>query len=180
MHRTKCTGILKNIIYPYFQNNLKEDIGTSVYSLLLDESTDISVKKQLGVCIIYYSEFKKSIVSTFLNVIELDSGTAVSMVEGIKQSLLAYELNIQNVRGIGCDNASVMVGQHSGVCVLLKNEVKHLILLRCMRHSIQLAVSNNLPDHLEYLLVETYNWFAPSTSRQLSYFILFYFIYFNA
>lgn len=151
LHRTKCTAILKNIIYPYFKSNLKEDIGSSVYSLLLDESTDISVNKQLGVCIIYYSELKKSIVSTFLNLIELESGTAVSVIKGIKQTLSIYELDILNMRGIGCDNASVMVGQHSGVFALLQKEVQHLVLVRCICHSIQLAVSaavsNSLPDY---------------------------------
>lgn len=120
LHRTKCTGILKNMIYPYFKSNLKENIGSSVYSLLLDESTDISVNKQLGASIIYYSEFKKSIISTFLNLIELESGTAVSVIKGIKRILLLYELDILNMRGIGCDNASVMVGQHSGVFALLQ------------------------------------------------------------
>lgn len=34
LYRTKCTGILRNIIFPYFKTNLKEDIGSSVYSLL--------------------------------------------------------------------------------------------------------------------------------------------------
>ncbi|CAI6365618.1 unnamed protein product [Macrosiphum euphorbiae] len=177
LHRTKCTGILRNIIFPYFKINLKEDIGSSVYSLLLDESTDISVIKQLGVCIIYYSQSKKSIVTTFLSLIELESGTAVSVVKGVKECILMYDLNILNMQGIGCDNASVMVGQHSGVFTLLKKEVQHLVLVRCICHSVQLAVSaavsNYLPDYLEFLLAETYNWFAHSTSRQLSYKTLF-------
>lgn len=29
--------------------------------------------------------------------------------------------------------------------------------------------TNSLPDYLEFLLAETYNWFTHSTSRQLSY-----------
>uniref|UniRef100_A0A2S2P0Z6 HAT C-terminal dimerisation domain-containing protein n=1 Tax=Schizaphis graminum TaxID=13262 RepID=A0A2S2P0Z6_SCHGA len=66
-----------------------------------------------------------------------------------------------------------MVGQHNGVYAFLSKEVKHLILVRCVCHSIQLAVSTAaaevLPDHLEYLLSETYNWFCKSSLRQLSY-----------
>lgn len=77
------------------------------------------------------------------------------------------------MQGIGCDNASVMVGQHSGVFALLKKEIQHLVLVRCICHSVQLAVSAavtySLPDYLEFLLAETFNWFAHSTSRQLSY-----------
>lgn len=47
-----------------------------------------------------------------------------------------YNLNILNMRVIGCDNASVMVSQHSGVFTLLQEEVRHLVLVRCMCHSI--------------------------------------------
>lgn len=77
------------------------------------------------------------------------------------------------MRGIGCDNASVMTGKDNGVYALLKKEVNHLVLVICVNHSIQLAVTvaatKVLPDHLEFLLTETYNWFSHSTNRQLSY-----------
>ncbi|KAF0760446.1 Uncharacterized protein FWK35_00017198 [Aphis craccivora] len=137
LHRTKCTGILKNIIFPYFKSNLNEDIGSSVYSLLLDESTDISVVKQLGYAL--------------SSTLKLESGSAVSVVKALTESLLMYDLNILNMQGITCDNASVMVGQHS----------------------VSAAVSNSLPDYLEFLLAETYNWFAHLISRQLSYKLIY-------
>jgi len=50
LHRTKCTAIIKNVLSPYFQNNLKDDIGNGRFSILVDESTDISVIKYLGIC----------------------------------------------------------------------------------------------------------------------------------
>lgn len=55
MHRTKCSGIIKNAFYPHFQKDLLESVvsGFSKYSLLLDESNDISVTKLLGMAIIY-------------------------------------------------------------------------------------------------------------------------------
>jgi len=48
LHRSKCTSIITNILAPSFITLLKEDIGDAKYSLLLDESTDISVCKTLG------------------------------------------------------------------------------------------------------------------------------------
>jgi len=66
-----------------------------------------------------------------------------------------------------------MVGQHNGVYAKLSKEIKHIILIRCVCYSIQLAVSTTasevLPDYLECLLSETYNWFCKSSQRQLSY-----------
>lgn len=39
MHRTKCSGIIKNIIAPFFFEDLKTDVGDSKYSLIIDELT---------------------------------------------------------------------------------------------------------------------------------------------
>lgn len=75
--------------------------------------------------------------------------------------------------GIGTDNASVMTGVNEGVHAKLKREVPHLILVRCIRHSLQLAVSSAakqfLPRNLEYIISEPYNWFSRSASRQAKY-----------
>ena len=157
LHRTKCNGIVKNILHSHFKNLLKEDIADSSYSLLVDESTDISVSKQLGVCIIYFSKYSGNVVSTFLQVSELDAGNASSIVQDIKDILEGYGLDIQKMRGIGCDNASVMTGSENGVFAILKRTVPHLLLMRCVCHSVQLAVSaaakSALPKHLESLLL---------------------------
>lgn len=51
-------------------SNLKEDIS-SMYSLLIDESTDIAVLKYLGIAIKYFSKNQNKIVTTFLSLEEL-------------------------------------------------------------------------------------------------------------
>lgn len=42
-----------------------------------------------------------------------------------------------------------------------------------MQLAVSAAACTSLPDHLEFLLSETYNWFAHSTTRQLNYKILY-------
>ena len=51
MHRTKCTGLIKNLIGRCLVKELLEDVGDSFYSLIIDESTDISQEKLLTICI---------------------------------------------------------------------------------------------------------------------------------
>lgn len=57
-----------------------------------------------------------------------------------------------------------MLGVNNGVFRKLQDEIPHLILTRCVCHSIQLAVSHavadTLPRNLEFLVSETYNWFS--------------------
>lgn len=78
--------------------------------------------------------------------------------------------------GIGTDNASVMVGINNGVYKKLK-EVHSLVHIRCVCHLVHLAVSHagsvTMLRNLEFLVSETYNWFARSSSRQLAYNNLF-------
>ena len=44
----------------HFKELLKNDIGDSWYSVVGDESSDITVLKQLGFCILYYLKNKES------------------------------------------------------------------------------------------------------------------------
>lgn len=172
VHRTKCTGVLKNILCPHFQSVLREDIQEGPYSLLVDGATDIAVHKQLRVCIQYFSQTARKVITTFLMIVQLVEGTAAAVVAGIKRAIAHFGRDHQKLRGIGCDNASVNTGHEGGVHALLKREVPHLILVRCVCHSVQLAVSeatSTLPAHLELLINQTYAWFARSTLRQNKY-----------
>lgn len=173
LHRTKCTALIKNVIGPYFFESLIKDVGNTYYSLLIDESTDITVNKMLGIVIRYYSLENMRIVSTFLGLIEIEDGPAECIVRAMKNMLSDAKLNLQNMQSIGTDNASTMVGINSGVYARLKAKIPHLTLIRCVCHSLQLAVSKStektLPRNVEFLVEETYNWFAHSSIRQLNY-----------
>lgn len=172
IHRTKCSKIIVNVLAPYFMSNLKEDIG-DMYSLLIDESTDIAVHKFLGIAIIYLSKSQKKIITTFLSLEELVECNAMAIVTAIKTCLKKFDLDIKNMVGLGSDNASVMVGINNGVFKMLKEDNPNLILIRCVCHSLQLATSHacahTIPRHLDFLISETYNWFSKSTLRQHSY-----------
>lgn len=55
MHCSKCSGIIKNVLWQHFEKELVRVIENSKFSLLLDESNDISVNKLLGIAIVYYT-----------------------------------------------------------------------------------------------------------------------------
>lgn len=160
---------------PHFIEEIVSDLGDQEYSLLLDESTDISVSKILGISIRYFSRSLKTIISTFLGLVEIEDGTANSIVNGIKGLLLVLNIEIKKMIGIGTDNATVMTGTNNGVHALLKNETgnDNLVLVRCVCHSLQLALSHaseeTLPRNVEFLIRETYNWFSHSSNRRLYY-----------
>lgn len=172
--RTKCSKIISNVWEPVLRSQLKNNIGQNgLYSLIIDESNDISDMKMLGVVIIYYSKIKEEIVTTFLQLVELTTCDSDGIIAGIKEVLQIFELKIENMRGLGTDNASVMVGINNGVFKKLQQENPKIVLIPCICHSLQLAVSDaakhNLPRSVEYMISETYNWFSRSAIRQNEY-----------
>lgn len=172
IHRTKCSAVIKNVLRPHFVENMRQDIGDSMYSILIDESTDISVTKFLGITIIYYSDSSNAIISTFLKLAELAQCDAQSIVAAIKDTLKQFGLDLNKLQGVGTDNANVMVGINNGVYKILKSELPHLILVKCVCHSIQIATSSAcemLPRNIEFLVREIYNWFSHSSARQQLY-----------
>ncbi|XP_067625875.1 E3 SUMO-protein ligase KIAA1586-like [Eurosta solidaginis] len=170
--RTKCSALITNVLSPYFTKNLLEDIGSAQFSLIIDESTDSATNKQLGIVIRYYSASTKRFINTFLRLVELSNSTAEGIVDAILKTLQECNLDINKLIGLGTDNASTMVGINKGVIALLKNHNKNIILMPCICHSIQLAVSSAskyIPNDIEFLISESYNWFSKSASRQNSY-----------
>ncbi|CAH2088617.1 unnamed protein product [Euphydryas editha] len=63
LHRTKCTAVIQMVLAPHFKTELIKDIGDEPYSLLLDESTDISVKQNLGAVVKYFSRTQNEVIS---------------------------------------------------------------------------------------------------------------------
>ncbi|XP_067118590.1 zinc finger protein 862-like [Centruroides vittatus] len=171
--RTKCSAIISNVLAPHFKENLIVDIGDSNYSLLIDESNDISISKLLGIVIRYYSQNKKCITTSFLDLVPLKECNADAICEAIKFSLRNNALDLHKLIAIGTDNASVMIGINNGVYAKLKAEVPALILVRCLCHSLQLTISHatkeGLPRNIEFLIKETFNWFSHSAIRQSKY-----------
>lgn len=82
-------------------------------------------------------------------------------------------LDLKKLHGLGTDNASVMTGSVGGVAKILKEDCPNLKLIRCINHSLQLAISDatrqTLPPHFEFIMEQTYAWFARSSERQQAY-----------
>ncbi|XP_043201152.1 uncharacterized protein LOC122370000 [Amphibalanus amphitrite] len=172
LHRTKCSGIINNVIGPILHEELLNDIGQSYFSLILDESTDISTTQCLGIMVRYFSKKMKKVVTSMYRLIELQATSAEAILEALLRALDTDKLQVSRLVGIGVDGASAMVGRHHSVSSMLKEKVPHLVVVRCICHSLHLAASYAsavLPRHLDYMVRETYSWFSCSAKRQREY-----------
>ena len=162
MHRTKCTNIITNVLCPHFEKELIDNIDGNKICLLLDESNDISIIKLLGVSIMHFSHASNKVESTYLGHAQLTKCNAGNIVTALKKLVVTKNHNITNCIAMGTGNASVMVGINNGVCSKLKQENPSLMSMRCVCHSIQLAMSHAsaefMPKNMEYSIAETHNW----------------------
>lgn len=163
MGRTKCTAVINHVWGPHFKKFLKLDIGDSPFSLIVDEATDISNVKYVGVVIKYHSKNKCRVITTFLSLEVCDDSSSFGITEILKKVLNNFDLSTDNMSGLGTDNAAVMVGSKNSVYKKLQDlkSKGKLILVPCACHSLQLsvgqAVSEHFPPDLEYLSNETYS-----------------------
>ena len=96
---------------------------------------------------------------TFLKLVELQQCTADGTAMAIKSSLTDFNLDLDNVKGIGADKASAMMRINNGVYHILKREGLYLILIKCVCYSVKLitsaATAECLPRTLDFLVSET-------------------------
>ncbi len=106
-------------------------------SILIDESTDVSILKQLvmyGRCIV-----DGKLECHFLNIKDIPDGRASTIEKSVLDILQESGLDITNVSSFGSDGASVMTGRRTGVAARLKALNGNLISIHCVAHRLALA-----------------------------------------
>ena len=125
---------------------------------MVDETTYISVAKDLAIIIRCFSEKQRKANDCLLEIISLSSATGELIFNAIKKTLDWYCLDLKKCVGFGCDDDSVMVGQHLSVWSRIKevNVNPSCILMKCIRHSLALCVQHGfkkLSSNLGYLFL---------------------------
>jgi len=98
----------------------------------------------------------------------LENSTAQYITDKVIELLNSFEVPLQNMIGFAADNASVMMGNISGVQARLKEFVPHLFVIGCTCHSFHLCCSAacmQLLRAIEQFARNVYNFFSNSTRR---------------
>ena len=129
------------ILSQCIERNIQTELDRSEYiSLLCDETTDISITKQLIVYVRYALDGELRV--RYFKISDLKDGTAVTIE--------AELLSMSKIVGFGSDGASVMVGRRNGVATRLKSYNPSLISVHCVAHRLALAAAQ-AADTIPYL-----------------------------
>ena len=89
-----------------------------VFSILVDESCDISIKEQMSLILRYVNK-KRIIIEQFLGVVHVSSTIALLLKYAIECLLCEHNLSLSNLRGQGYDRANNMQGDINGLKTLI-------------------------------------------------------------
>ena len=144
---------------------------SAFYALMTDESTDIAVLKQL-VQLGRYVTASEGVKTSYLCIVDIPDGKAVSILDAIMYFLDGKLLNIAKLRGFGSDGAAVITGRLTGVSTRLKAHAQRLISIHCANHRLALAAAH-AADNIPYLKrfktnIHLLFWFYQNSSVRLA------------
>nr|XP_047144818.1 SCAN domain-containing protein 3-like [Hydra vulgaris] len=176
IHRTKCMGLIKNVISPSLRDDVVEDFKNKKYALIIDESTDISADKHLCILARFFSVLKNEIVTKFMGLILVHETTGENIFHLLDQETKKCGQSLTNCIGFATDGASNMTGCNNSVWTKIKEVSPNCVQLKCICHSLALCIEHavsKLPSNIAFLLSEIPHWFCNSSLRREDYIDLF-------
>ena len=107
---------------------------SGVFSIMLDESTDVSVSQNVVVYVRYLASVggKVTPVTRFLGIKQLSVANAKSIFSELVSLLGSFNFKLDKLVGVSTDGAFVMVGCKSGVVTRLRQVTSGLLATHCM------------------------------------------------
>lgn len=170
LKRTKATTIVTNVIGEYEKDNLVEYLKSAKFSVLVDETTDISTNKMICIIVRYYNSNVERIVSSFYELLEVHKISSASTAKNLFNMVIsAFEnqnIPLDNIIGFGSDGCNTMMGEYNSVASRFKEQCPGIIIMKCICHSFHLCASEackKLPRTCEDLARNIYNSFKVRT-----------------
>ncbi|KAI3715955.1 hypothetical protein L6452_22949 [Arctium lappa] len=134
--------IQKEILRVYatnVQEAIRDEIGTSKFCLIVDESQDESKKEQMAI-VVRFVDRNGYVKERFLDLVHVKDTTSLTLRNEISSSLSFHKLDVQDIRGQGYDGASNMRGEWNGLQTLFLKECPYAYYIHCFAHQLQLAL----------------------------------------
>ena len=105
----------------------------------------------------------------YLGMEEISHADALNLEAAVRRIMKDWNLEGNNMVGLGTDGASVMTCRHHSLQSLLSCTWPHVIHNSCTNHALDLeakgAVQAALPSSMECILKVSFKWFSNSASR---------------
>uniref|UniRef100_A0A2N9H6F6 TTF-type domain-containing protein n=1 Tax=Fagus sylvatica TaxID=28930 RepID=A0A2N9H6F6_FAGSY len=130
-------------------NAIIMELGDAFFSVLIDESRDISTKEQMAVALRYVDK-KGHVVERFLGIEHVTDTTALSLKAAVEDLFCRHGLSLSRLRGQGYDGASNMqvatatVERAFSVMKIVKNRLRSRISDQWMNDSLIVYIEKDI------------------------------------
>ncbi|PIN12152.1 hypothetical protein CDL12_15243 [Handroanthus impetiginosus] len=119
-----CPTVQKKIIRACAIETAKaiiKDLNDDYFNILVDESHDISYKKQMAL-VLRYVDRRGFVMERFIGILHIRDTSALSLKETIASLLAQHSLSISYIRGQCYDGSNNMQGKFNGLKALIQRE----------------------------------------------------------
>lgn len=143
--QNEIINLCGSVIRDYIVKSAKQAYA---YSILADETADISGKEQLSIGLRFYDLMLKEIREEFVGFVELEALDSKSIAKAIDDFVTEQELLPEKCVGLGFDGCSTMAGNEGGVQAILKKKYTRALFFHCSSHRLNLVVNdlNLIPE----------------------------------
>ncbi|XP_074271276.1 uncharacterized protein LOC141595204 [Silene latifolia] len=137
-----CREIQIDLIHACAKETTKlilDELGDDYFAILADESSDVSYKEQLAICIRFVDKTGR-VAESFLGVVKMKDTCSLSLRVAIKKMIEDNKLSMPRIRGQGYDGASNMRGESNGLKTLIMNDTPSAYYVHCFAHQLQLTL----------------------------------------
>ncbi len=132
---------------------LKEIKEAKIFSILLDETTDVSHSEQVSFVVRFVHDMQ--IKERFIQVCQVKSTTGQDLEEVVMALLSENGLNAENIRGQGYDGAANMSASYKGLQARLQRQNEKALFVHCHAHCLNLVLvetAKSSPHFVHFLI----------------------------
>ena len=132
-----------SIMALHILRDITADVSGKWFTLMVDETTDMSNTEQMVVCLRFVDNNLK-VYEEVVGLYSLESTSAETIVSTIKDVLLRMNLRMEMCCGQCYDGASNMSGSNSGVATKIASLEHRALYTHCYGHALNLATQDAL------------------------------------
>ena len=175
LNRHRAAQIIREVLGPAHKERLKEILKKKVFSVIIDESTDISCESKMVVVVRYEDPDLKKICESVWDLIliyesEYDLANAGQLFFKLIRSFTDQDIPVNHIISFLADSCSVMFGSSHSLSTRLNDLLQNILLIKCNCHLEHLcardAVNADAFDSIK-LIHEIHNYFSSSSKRNL-------------
>jgi hypothetical protein len=120
--KQKATNVVRQVLGLDYLHEAISALRSHSYSLIIDETTDLSTAKQLAVLTTYFDMGSFEYKSFLLDMPEIVDGTAEGIYSAVKHVFAELHIPMEKMIGYSSDTTNVMFGEFNSVSQLLMSE----------------------------------------------------------